>query len=93
MKLNQPDKHFDKMERWYCNDSLLWLEPSRGAKSFISYFNTSTAGQARDRWAEIGFKNHMNYNDLLITSASASLDAVPNFLCSTGDRVRLLELR
>ena len=51
------------------------------------------AGQARDSCAEIGFKNHVNYNDLLITSVSTSLDAVPNFLFTASDRVRLPELR
>jgi hypothetical protein len=62
-------------------------------EKLISYCKTSTAGQARDSCAEIGFKNRVNYNDLLITSVSTSLVAVPNFLCTTSDRVRLPELR
>jgi hypothetical protein len=84
-----------EFERLYTRstDSVLWLAPPRGAKSFIYSCNPSTAGQARDSCAEIKFKNHINYNDLLITSVSASLDAVPNFLCTTSDRVRLPELR
>lgn len=84
-----------EFERLYTRstDSVLWLAPPRGAKSFICFCNPSTAGQARDSCAEIKFKNHINYNDLLITSVSISLDAVPNFLCTTSDRVRLPELR